>query len=146
MILRTGLRLVGGVVLVLALAACGGGAPIGTVEFGQLVVSGEVDGDYLYRQLGQLNPPFQACYMHAKRKDHSTEGVIELTLEGGSGQLAGEITSNTTGSLELGECLTTAISGLGINEPEDAAPWDYTADWSVTFEIARLDRDTSRPR
>ena len=146
MIFRNGLCPVGGVALVFALAACGGGAPIGTVELGDLVVSGEVDGDYLYRQLGQLDPPFQACYMHAKRQDHSTEGVIQLTLQGGSGSLAGEITSNTTGSSELGECLLTAISGLRIIEPEDSTPWDYTGDWSVTFEIARLDRSRNEPR
>ena len=146
MILKNVLHVGGGLILVLALAACGGGAPIGTVEFGELIVSGEVDGDYLWRQLGQLNPPFQACYMHAKRRDHSTEGVIELKLEGRSSQLSGEIASNTTGSTELGECMRNAISGLRINEPEDVAPWDYTADWSVTFEIARSDRDTNRPR
>lgn len=141
MIFRNGLRLVGGLSLLFAIATCGGGAPIGIVELGDLVVSGEVDGDYLYRQLRQLDPPFQACYMHAKRKDHSTEGVIQLSLRGGGGSLAGEITSNTTGSTELGECVLTAISGLRIVEPEDSAPWDYTAEWSATFEIARRDRD-----
>ena len=140
MIFKTGLRLVGGVVLVLALPACGGGAPIGTVDLGDLVVSGEVDGDYLYRQLYQLDPPFQACYVRAKRKDRSTEGVIQLTLQGGNNSLAGEITSNTTGSVELGECVLAAIAGLRIIEPEDSAPWDFTADWSATFELIRLDR------
>ena len=139
---NTGLRVIGSAVSVLFVAACGGSAPIGTVELGDLVVSGEVDGDYLYRQLYQLDPPFQACYVHAKRSDHSTEGVIQLTLQGKSGRLAGEITSNTTGSPELGECVLSAISGLMIIEPEDATPWDYTADWSATFEIARLDRST----
>jgi len=66
LIFRTGLRLHGGIALALALAACGGSAPFGTVELGDLVVEGEVDGDYLYRQLRQLDPPFEACYMHAK--------------------------------------------------------------------------------
>ena len=139
----TGLRLIGGVFLVLAATVCGGGAPIGTVELGELIVAGEVDGDYLYRQLYQLDPPFQACYVRAKRGDHTTEGILELTLQGGSGRLAAEIASNTTGSSELGECVLSAISGLRIIEPEDAAPWDYSADWSVTFEIARLDRSTN---
>jgi len=140
---RTGLRPISSVFLVLAATACGGGAPIGTVELGELIVSGEVDGDYLYRQLYQLDPPFQACYVRAKRGDHSTEGLLELTLQGGSGRLTGAIASNTTGSSELGECVLGAISGLMIIEPEGAAPWDYSADWSVTFEIARLDRTTN---
>jgi hypothetical protein len=140
LIFRTGLRHYRTVALLLSVGACGGGAPIGTVELGDLVVSGEVDGDYLYRQLGQLDPPFEACYMHAKRKDHSTEGVIQLVLQGGNNSLAGEITSNTTGSTELGDCVLAAISGLRIVEPENSPPWDFTADWSATFELARRNR------
>jgi len=129
--------------LLLLLAACGGGAPIGTVELGQLVYSGNVDGDYLSRQLYQLDPPFNACYVRVKRKDHAVEGVIELALRGGGGRLAGEIRSNSTGSEELGECVIGAISGLTIIEPAATAPWDYTADWSVTFELLQRDRGTS---
>ena len=106
-------------------------------------MSGEVDADYLRRQLYQLDPPFQACYVRAKRKDRTTEGVVELSLRGRSGRLAGQITSQTTGNAELEECVLNAISGLRIIEPDNSAPWDYTADWSVTFEIFRRDRDTN---
>ncbi len=138
-----GLRLLCGFFLALFVVGCGGGAPIGTIEYGELVVSGEVDGDYLYRQLIQLDPPFQACYVRMKRRDRTLEGVIDLILRGGSGRLAGEIKTNTTGNEELGECILGAISGLTIREPADSPPWNYTADWSVTFEILRLDRETN---
>ena len=131
------------IVLLCAAMGCGGGSPIGMVELGQLVYSGEVDGDYLSRQLIQLDPPFQACYVRIKRRDRTVEGVIELTLQGGGGRLAGEITSNSTGSAELGECILGAISGLTIREPEETAPWNYTADWSVSFELIRPDRTTN---
>lgn len=124
----------------LASFSCGGGTPIGTVELGELVVSGEVDGEYLYRQLYQLDPPFQACYVRAKRKDRATAGVVKLTLRGARGVLTGSITSNTTVSRELGECILSAISGLKIIEPEHSIPWDYSAEWSVTFEIVGPDR------
>lgn len=134
---------ISGIALLCAILACGGGSPIGKVEFGELVYSGEVDGDYLSRQLIQLDPPFQACYVRIKRRDRTVEGVIELTLQGGGGRLAGEITSNSTGSAELGECILGAISGLSIREPEDSAPWNYTADWSVSFELIRPDRTTN---
>jgi hypothetical protein len=126
-----------------AAVGCGGGASFGTVEFGELVYSGTVDGNYLSRQLLQLDPPFEACYVRVKRRARTTEGVINLTLRGSAGRLVGEITSNSTGSSELGECILGAISGLTINEPENSAPWDYTADWSVSFELARLDRSTN---
>lgn len=143
MLRPTNLRLIGGIVLSLAAAGCGGGSPIGTVDLGDLVYSGTVDGDYLARQLIQLDPPFQACYVRVKRRSPAPEGVIELELTGGNGELSGEITSNSTGSSELGECVLGAISGLKIIEPEESAPWDYTADWSVTFEIVRRTPDGS---
>jgi hypothetical protein len=126
--------------LVLPVVGCGGGASFGIVEYGEFVYSGTVDGDYLVRQLIQLDPPFQACYVRAKRGARDTEGVIELSLTGGSGRLSGEITSNTTGSTELGECVLGAIAGLTIIEPEETAPWDYTANWSVSFELTSLNR------
>jgi len=134
---------IGCTLIVLAAAGCGGGATYGTVELGELVYSGTVNGDYLSRQLIQLDPPFQACYVRVKRTARTTEGVIELNLTGGSGQLAGEITSNSTGSAELGECVLGAISGLTIIERGDSTPWDYTADWSVSFELTNPQRNTN---
>jgi len=131
------------VAFALAGAGCGGGSPIGTVELGELVYSGTVDGDYLSRQLIQLDPPFQACFVRAKRQDRTTEGVIQLSLTGGDGRLAGEIQSNSTGSTELGECVLGAIAGLTIIEPAETGPWDYTAEWSVTFELVSFDRNTN---
>jgi len=68
---------------------------------------------------------------------------VQLTLRGGSGRLAGEITSQTTGNAELEQCVLGAISGLRIIEPENSPAWDYTADWSVTFEIISTDRNTN---
>ncbi len=141
MLRPTNFRLISGIVLSLAATACGAGSPIGTVHLGDLVYSGTVDGDYLARQLIQLDPPFQACYVRVKRTPPAPEGVIELALTGGNGELSGEITANSTGSSELGECLLGAISGLKITEPEESAPWDYTAEWSVTFEIIRSTPD-----
>lgn len=129
--------------LLLSASGCGGGASFGTVEFGELVYSGTVDGDYLVRQLLQLDPPFEACYVRVKRRARTTEGVVELSLRGGNGRLAGEIKSNSTGSTELGDCVLGAISGLTIIEPEDSTPWDYTAEWSVSFELAHLNRNTN---
>lgn len=128
------------VVLLLA-AGCGGGASFGIVEYGELVYSGAVDGEYLSRQLLQLDPPFQACYVRVKRQERTTEGVIELSITGGGGRMVGEITSNSTGSTELGECVLGAIAGLNIIEPEETAPWNYTADWSVSFELTSLSRN-----
>jgi len=110
---------------------------IGTVEFGEFVYSGDVDGDYLVRQLIQLDPPFQACYVRVKQQNPPPEGQIDLELQGGGGRMTGQVTSNTTGSEELGECLIGAIEGLTIIEPVETAPWNYTADWSVTFALVR---------
>jgi hypothetical protein len=113
------------------------------IELGELVYYGTVDGDYLSRQLGQLDPPFEACYVRVKRRARTTEGVIELSLTGGNGRLVGEIESNSTGSTELGECVLGAIAGLTIIEPAETGPWDYTAEWSVTFELVNLDRNSN---
>ena len=132
--------LLAGVVLVLGAAGCGSARAYGSVHLGELVVEGTVDGDFLARQLIQLDPPFEACYARALRHDRTLEGVVQFALRGGSGRLAGAITTNVTGSSELGECVLGAISGLSIIEPEHSAPWDYTADWSAKFEIARPDR------
>jgi len=132
-----------GALVLLSVFGCGEGASFGTVESGELVYSGTVDGNYLARQLLQLDPPFEACYVRIKRRARDTEGVVQLALKGGNGRLEGEITSNSTGSTELGECVLGAISGLTIIERGDSTPWNYTADWSISFELARLNRSTN---
>ena len=60
------------------MTACSGGAQFGAVDLGELVVEGEVDPDYLYLQLRQLDPTFEACYVRALRQDRIAEGVIDL--------------------------------------------------------------------
>jgi hypothetical protein len=62
--------------------ACGGGRQYGKVQLGDLEVEGTVDPEYLYLQLGQLDPTFEACYVRALRLDRSAEGVIEMKLSG----------------------------------------------------------------
>jgi len=121
----------------LAAAACGPGAQFGTVEFGDLTVRGEVDGDYLLRQLEQLDPPFEACYVQALRRSRATEGQMQFAFRGGGGRLVPEVTSDETDDAELSSCVTGAIAGLAIIEPPDAAPWDFTAGWSVRFALVR---------
>jgi len=122
---------------VLLLAACGSGAQFGTVELGDLIVQGQVEPDYLYLQLNQLDPTFEACYVRALRGNRSAEGVIELHLKGGGGHLTPTIVSNSTGSDDLGKCVESAVTQLPIVEPEGHEPWDFVGDWSVTFEIIR---------
>ncbi len=121
----------------LMMTACSGGAQFGAVDLGELVVEGEVDPDYLYLQLRQLDPTFEACYVRALRQDRTAEGVIDLKIRGSGGKLTPEITTNATGSENLAECLTAAIAGLTIVEQDGADPWDFVGDWSVTFEIIR---------
>ena len=118
-------------------AACSGGAQFGTVDLGELVVEGEVDPEYLYLQLRQLDPVFEACYVRALRQDRTAEGVIGLEMRGSGGKLTLEITTNGTGSENLAECVTAAITGLTIVEPDGSDPWDFSGDWSVKFEIIR---------
>ncbi|UCD24346.1 MAG: hypothetical protein JSW51_00045 [Gemmatimonadota bacterium] len=117
--------------------ACSGGAQYGKVELGELVVAGQVDPEYLYLQLRQLDPTFEACYVRALRRDRDAEGVVDLELNGSDGKLTPAITTNGTGSENLAECITTAITGLTIVEPEGSDPWSFSGDWSVTFEIIR---------
>lgn len=123
--------------LTLLLAACGGGAQFGTVELGDLVVQGEVEPDYLYLQLNQLDPTFEACYVRALRGNRSAEGVIGIRLKGGGGHLVPTIDSNNTGSEDLAHCVQGAITQLPILEPEGHAAWDFVGEWSVRFEIIR---------
>ncbi len=127
-------------IVYVAVLACSGPRPPGTVELGNLTVEGQVDLEYLLAQLPQLDPTFEACYVQALRKDRSAEGVIDLTLRGEGTRLTPEITENGTNSVILGDCLTTAIAGLAIVQREGDLPWDYTADWSITFRIIRTDR------
>ena len=124
-------------IMSLVLSACGSGAQFGTVQLGELVVEGEVNPDYLWAQLLQLDPTFEACYVRALRGNRSAEGVLQLELSGSGGRLVPKIASNGTGSTALAECVSGAIAGLTIVEPEGYAPWDFTGKWSVTFEIVR---------
>jgi hypothetical protein len=121
--------------MAILLLGCSGGAPFGTVEIGDLTVDGEVDPDYLFLQLGQLDPRFEACYVRALRKNRTAEGVIEIHILGNDGSLKPEVTANQTQSESLADCVTEAISGLTIVQPTGTAPWDYVGDWSVEFEI-----------
>ncbi len=122
--------------------ACGGGTPFGTVQFGQLTVEGSVDSDYLERQLAPLDPRFEACYVRALRKNRDTEGTLRVKLHGVGGTLTPEITENSTGSEDLAQCVTENISALSIVQRPGAELWDFTGEWSVTFQIAR--RDSTR--
>jgi len=121
----------------LIMNACTGGAQFGAVDLGELVVEGEVNPEYLYLQLRQLDPTFEACYVRALRQDRTAEGVIDLEIRGGGGKLTSDITTNSTGSANLAECVTAAITGLAIVEQDGSDPWDFSGDWSVTFEIIR---------
>ena len=123
--------------LVALLLACGGGRQFGKVEFGDLVLEGVVDAEYLFLQLRQLDPTFEACYVRALRGNRATEGVIVMNLTGGGGRLVPEITGNDTGSEELLECVESAVTQLEIVEPEGYDPWEFTGEWSVKFEIIR---------
>jgi hypothetical protein len=121
--------------MAILLLGCSGGAPFGTVEIGDLTVDGEVDPDYLFLQLGQLDPRFEACYVRALRQDRTAEGVIEIHMLGRDGSLEPEVTANQTQSERLADCVTEAISGLKIVQPAGTTLWDYVGDWSVKFEI-----------
>jgi len=115
--------------------SCGSGAPFGRVQLGDLTVDGEVDPDFLYLQLGQLDPRFEACYVRALRKDRTAEGVIEIRLHGTSTSLEPEVTANETQSETLADCVSSAISGLAIVQRDSTTAWDFVGDWSVKFEI-----------
>src|SRR5262245_10799422 len=123
-------------VLGLALA-CGEGAPFGMVQMGSLNLEGDVDGDYLARQLQQLEPRFQACYARTLRTDRKAEGAIRWRIKGGAGELHPEVTANETANDSLASCATSSIASLRVVEPAGAKPWDFTIEWSVNFAIAR---------
>lgn len=122
---------------VLLLAACGGARQFGKVELGDLTVEGSVQAEYLYLQLDQLDPTFEACYVQALRRDRSAEGMIEMSLAGRAGHLHPTITKNGTGSEDLATCVENAVTQLTIVEPDNYEPWDFTGDWSVSFQIVR---------
>lgn len=119
--------------------ACTGSPQFGTVELGDLTVDGVVDPDYLYLQLQQLDPTFEACYVHALRRDRSAEGAIEIRMRGTNGKLQPEITLNETESGDLADCMITAMNSLTIVERDSTESWDFVADWSVKFAIIRRD-------
>ena len=109
------------------------------MELGDLAVEGVVDPDYLYLQLQQLDPTFEACYVRALRRDRSAEGAIDIRMRGGSGRLQPEITLNETESGDLADCMITAMNSLTIVERDSTESWDFVADWSVKFAIIRRD-------
>jgi hypothetical protein len=117
--------------------ACGPAVPYGKLSFGEFSAEGVVDQDYLEAQMAPLEPMFQACYAQSLRRNHQSEGVIRLALEGGSGKLQGKVVENATGDEGLGRCVTDAISTIPLVERGGKGPWAFTADWSVNFEIAR---------
>ncbi len=122
-------------VAAILVTACGGGAPFGTVQLGDLTVDGEVDPDFLYLQLGQLDPRFEACYVRALRQNRTAEGAIEIRMTGNGSTLQPEVTANETQSEILAECVASAIAGLTIVQRDSITPWDFVADWSVDFKI-----------
>jgi hypothetical protein len=119
----------------LILIGCSQGAPFGTVQLGDLIVDGEVDPDFLYMQLGQLDPRFEACYVRALREDRTAEGVIEIHIRGSNTSLEAEVTANQTQSESLADCVAAAVSGLTIIQRDSTTPWDFVGDWSVQFQI-----------
>jgi hypothetical protein len=120
------------------LLGCGPAVPYGKLSFGEFTFQGVVDPDYLEAQMAPLEPMFQACYAQSLRRNHKSEGVIRLALEGGSGKLQGTVVDNPTGDEGLGKCVTDAISTIPLVERGGKGPWAFTADWSVKFQIARL--------
>ena len=120
-----------------AVLACGSGPSYGKVDAGDIVLDGQVNADYFARQLGQLDPWFEACYARALRRDGDVDGVIELHLLGGGGKLLTERTENGTGNEELAECVANAVANISLVEAAGDEPWDFTAEWPVTFSIIR---------
>ena len=118
---------------------------MGKVLFGELQTHGVVDLDYLQAQMLRLGPRFQACYAQSLRRNHSSEGVVRLSLRGGGGKLIPSVTENTTGEEGLARCVSDAIAGLSLVQREGTAPWAFTAEWSVEFEIARRARREEAP-
>ncbi len=110
------------------------------LSFGDVEISGQVETSQLLAQMRQLDPRLEACYARAKRSDHSVDGTIALHMRGGGGRLVPQVRSNDTGSEFLAECVTGAISGLTLVEPAGSPPWDFEANWAVTFTIATRQR------
>lgn len=123
--------------LVVFVAACGGGRVYGKVEPGDVIVEGDVDGEFFARQLDQLDPWFEACFARALRLDRSTEGVIRLSLRVRDGGLTPEIIEDGPASPQLTDCVTSAVSSLTLVEPDATKPWDFSAQWSITFSAIR---------
>jgi hypothetical protein len=124
-------------IILVAVLACEG-VPIGKIAFGELQAHGSVDVDYLEAQMAPVEPRFQACYAQSLRRNHSTHGVIRLSLRGGGGKLIPSVVENTAKDERLGQCVANAIASLTLVEREGTPPWAFTAEWSVTFEIVKL--------
>ena len=123
--------------LVVFVAACGGGRVYGRVDPGDVIVEGDVDGNFFARQLDQLDPWFEACYARALRLDRSTEGVIQMSLRVRERGLTAEIIEDGPANPQLADCVMNAVSNLTLVEPDAAAPWDFSARWPITFTVIR---------
>ncbi|MBI4503721.1 MAG: hypothetical protein HY700_21490 [Gemmatimonadetes bacterium] len=137
---RSPLRVPRSLALVLLVFASCEGVPVGKVLFGELQTHGEVDQGYLEAQMVPLEPRFQACYAQSLRRNHSSEGVVRLSLRGGGGKLIPSVVENSTGDEGLARCVSDAIAGLSLVQREGTAPWAFTAEWSVEFESVRRAR------
>ncbi len=123
--------------VMLWIMACSGGRAFGKVDGGEVQLVGQVDADYFVAQLDQLDPWFEACYVRVLRRDRAIEGVIRLGMRGGGGQLVPAILENGTNSEELAQCVENAFTDVTLVEPAGSEPWDFTAEWPVTFSQIR---------
>lgn len=117
--------------------SCTPSAPPGLVESGVVEFTGTVNPDHVMAQMRQLGPRFEGCYARALARNRTSEGTIGFKLLGGERRMIPSVTSNTTKDSVLTACVTGAIAGFTIVEPDTGPRWRYTGKWAVDFRIAR---------